>query len=449
MTDWFALLCDAGSVGDEFDPPESVVARAGHIAGVEVVVIVCDFEFLAGTLSVAAGASFVRAVDIAIERGVAVVAVARSGGARMQQGTRAFVQMLRAMDAVARLRWVGLPLIVYLADPTTGGVFASWASAGHVTFAEPGATVAFTGPRIAAALGASGEPADVQRSEALFEHGHVDRVVPIDELRDAVACVVRTLTPADAPVVRDIPGDHVDGPRGWRAVTAARQLTGPQVLDRVLARADEVTVLEGDRAGTRTDTVVAAICRLDGRPLVVIGHRKGSGAVGSAGLRVARRAMAVAVDLGLPIVTVIDTEGAEISSLEEESGLAGAISASMATMLAAPVSTVSILAGSGSGGAAIAWAGADRLLAVPEAWMAPISPEAASLIVHRTQDRASEMADMQRVGAIELLEAGIVDRLITPDRIVDAISTELDALAATATDELLARRSERIGCLGE
>jgi acetyl-CoA carboxylase carboxyl transferase subunit beta len=356
--------------------------------------------------------------------------------------------MLRAMDAVARLRWAGLPLVVYLANPTTGGVFASWASAGHVTLAEPGATVAFTGPRVAEGLGTPVEPVEVQRAESLFQRGHVDRLVPVEELRDAVAAVVRGLTPADAPGRRSV-DDVADGPRGWLAVDAARRHTGPTVLDRVLERADEVTFLQGDRAGCRTETALAALCRVDGRPLVLVGHRRSAGAVGTAGLRVARRVMRLAVDLGLPIVTIIDTDGAEISAAEEESGLAGAISASMATLLAAPVSSVAVLAGSGAGGAAIAWAATDRLLAVPDSWMAPISPEAASLIVHRDVDHAAQMADAQKVGAVELVEQGIVDRLIAPERIVDALSDELDDLAAVPADELMVRRSDRMRRLGD
>ena len=449
MTDWFDVLSDPDALGDLLDAPESLVARPSRIDGVDVVLVVCDFEFAAGTLSLAAGDAFVHALDLAIERGVPVVAVACSGGARMQQGTRAFVQMLKSMDAVARLRAAGLPLIVHLANPTTGGVFASWASAGHVTFAEPGATVAFTGPRVAAALGVPIEPLDVQRSESLLAHGHVDAVVATSDLRAVVASALRALTETAAPHEIVDPQDVTDGPHGWQAVLEARAASPKPAIETLIDRADAIVELHGDRAGRRSESIVAAICRLDGRPLMLIGHRRGGEAVGATALRVARRAMVVAIDLGLPILTIIDTEGAEISASQEESGLAGVISSSMATLLAAPVSTLAVLAGSGSGGAAVAWAGADRLIAVPAAWMAPISPEAAALILHRDAARAAEMSDLQQVGAIELHDQGIVDRVVPADRLIDAISSELGRLASTPLEELLAARTERFRRIGD
>lgn len=447
MTDWFALLSDPDSLGEPLDEPESLVARSARIDGVEVILMACDFEFAAGTLSIAAGAAFSRAVDAAIEGGVALVAVARSGGARMQQGTRAFVQMLKSMEAVARLRGAGLPFIVYLADPTTGGVLASWASAAHVTFAEPDATVAFTGPRVADALGMRIDPPEVQRAQSLLENGHVDAVVAISELRGAVRSVLVALSPGATPEGVVDPDETVVGPMGWQAVLAARSAASEPVIEELLRRADEVVELNGDRAGGRSESIIAAVCRLDGRPLMLIGHRRDLRPVGAAGLRVARRAMTIASELGLAVVTVIDTEGAEISAAEEQAGLAGAISSSIATMLAVRVPTLAVLAGSGCGGAAVAWAGADRLIAIPAAWLAPISPEAAAAIVHRDAGRASEMADLQQVGAIELRTQGIVDRVVPPDRIVDAISSTLDRLASTPLEELLAARSERFRCI--
>ena len=340
-----------------------------------------------------------------------------------------------------------MPFVVYLADPTTGGVLASWASAGHVTFAEPGATLAFTGPRVADGLGEAITPG-VQCAETLFESGQVDRVVPVEDLRAAVGAVLRTVRPAEADTQRRELGEVVDPPRGWDAVVAARALPSSGVLDDVLAGAEEVTELAGDRAGARSDAVTTAICRLRGRPLVVIGHRRGRGPVGVVGLDTARRAMLVASDLGLAILTLIDTDGAEISDDAERRGLAGAISRSMATLLAVPVPTLGVLAGSGSGGAAIAWAGTDRLVALADSWMSPISPEAASLIVHRDAGHARAMADQQRVGAAELAEQGIVDRLVARDRMIELIDDELAGLCAMSIGGLLARRGERMRRLG-
>ena len=425
MRDWLNLLADPGSAVPIPGTDESVAAARCRIDGGELVLVWCRFDVSAGTLSVAAGERFVAALDHAVAARLPVLAIANSGGARMQEGSRGFVQMIAATRAVRRLRDAGLPLVVYTANPTTGGVFASWASLGHLTFAEPGATIGFTGPRVAQALGEPIVPASSQTAEGVLANGHVDAVVAPDDLRSTMAQVLATLaptTPAGSPSAA--PAEAVEGPHGWAAVEGSRGSTHRRVLDDLLARATRVIELAGDRAGSVGTQAVCVIARLDGRAVLVVGHRPGARPT-SADLRVARRAMTIAQELGLPVVTVIDTPGAEISGEQERQGLAGEIARSIDTLSSLTVPSVAVIAGQGSGGAAMAWLAAGRVIAAADAWLAPIAPEAASLIVHRDTDHAAELADAQQVGAVELRDQGIVDAVFAPGDLIDAVVASL------------------------
>jgi len=135
--------------------------------------------------------------------------------------------------------------------------------------------------------------------------------------------------------------------------------------------------------------------------------------------------MTIAQELGLPVVTVIDTPGAEISGEQERQGLAGEIARSIDTLSSLTVPSVAVIAGQGSGGAAMAWLAAARVIAAADAWLAPIAPEAASLIVHRDTDHAAELADAQQVGAVELRDQGIVDAVFAPGDLIDAVVASL------------------------
>lgn len=429
MRDWLNLLADPGSTVPIPGTDESVAAARCRIDGRELVLVWCRFDVSAGTLSVAAGERFVAAVDHAVAARLPVLGIANSGGARMQEGSRGFVQMIAATRAVRRLRDAGLPLVVYTANPTTGGVFASWASLGHLTFAEPGATIGFTGPRVAQALGEPIVPASSQTAEGVLANGHVDAVVAPDDLRSTMAQVLATLAPATpaGPLSGPpsaAPAEAVEGPLGWAAVQGSRGPTHRRVLDDLLALATSVIELVGDRAGSVGSQSTCVIARIDGRPVVVVGHRPGARPT-AADLRAARRAMTIAQELGLPVVTVIDTPGAEISGEQERQGLAGEIARSIDTLSSLTVPSVAVIAGQGSGGAAMAWLAAARVIAAADAWLAPIAPEAASLIVHRDTDHAAELADAQQVGAVELRDQGIVDAVFAPGDLIDAVVASL------------------------
>ena len=155
----------------------------GRIFGRRVAVVVCEFSFLGGSIGVAAAERITAAVQRATAERLPLLASPSSGGTRMQEGTVAFLQMVKIAAAVKLHKQAHLPYLVYLRNPTTGGVFASWGSLGHVTVAEPGALIGFLGPRVYELLYGEPFPPGVQTAENLQRHGVIDGVVALDGLR--------------------------------------------------------------------------------------------------------------------------------------------------------------------------------------------------------------------------------------------------------------------------
>jgi acetyl-CoA carboxylase carboxyl transferase subunit beta len=168
----------------------------GRLDGLPVVIAVQDFDFMGGSLGMAAGEAVIKGLETAVEKRAPFILFAASGGARMQEGILALMQLPRTTVAVQRLREAHLPYIVVLTNPTTGGVTASYAMLGDVHIAEPGALIGFAGPRVIEQTIREKLPVGFQKSEYLKEHGMVDMVVPRKELRMTLAKLCRLLTKA-------------------------------------------------------------------------------------------------------------------------------------------------------------------------------------------------------------------------------------------------------------
>jgi acetyl-CoA carboxylase carboxyl transferase subunit beta len=177
---------------------DAFVTGSGTIDGRAAVVGVQDFTFMGGSMGMAVGEAFCQAAQKAIDRGCAFVVVTAAGGARMQEGILSLMQMPRATVMTRRLKAAGLPYIVVLTDPTTGGVTASYAMLGDVHIAEPGALIGFAGQRVIQDTIREQLPEGFQRAEYLHKHGMVDMVVRRHELKDRLACVLDYLQPVKA-----------------------------------------------------------------------------------------------------------------------------------------------------------------------------------------------------------------------------------------------------------
>ncbi len=173
---------------------DAVLAGIGRVDGVELVAAVQDFDFMGGSLGMAAAEAIIVSAEAALERRVPFVVFAASGGARMQEGILSLMQLPRTTVAIQQLREAGLPYIVVLTNPTTGGVTASYAMLGDIHIAEPGALIGFAGPRVIEQTIREKLPDGFQRSEYLMEHGMVDMVVHRHDLKSTIANLCRLLT---------------------------------------------------------------------------------------------------------------------------------------------------------------------------------------------------------------------------------------------------------------
>jgi acetyl-CoA carboxylase carboxyl transferase subunit beta len=427
---------------------ESVVTGEGHIGGHRVAVAASEFGFLGGSIGVAAGERLARAVERATADRLPLLTLPASGGTRMQEGTVAFLQMVKITAAVTAHRAARLPYLVYLRHPTTGGVLASWASLGHLTLAEPGALIGFLGPRVYEALHGEPFPAGVQTAENLAAHGLVDRVLTPAELGGLVARVLDALTEAPENTITSGAGGtseakvlEPEASDAWASVQRTRGPDHPGARDLIAAAASGVVPI-------RTGSVLLALARIGGFPVVLVAQDRHAPPPGPDALRVARRGLRLAADLGLPLVTVIDTPGGELSVPAEEGGLAEQIAHCLAELLVLPVPTVSVLLGQGTGGAALALLPADRTVAAADAWLAPLAPEGASAIVFRDPGHAADLARRQNIRAADLAVAGVVDEVITGTGqlardLGQAVHRALAELSGQDPEQRLAARTDR------
>ena len=191
---------------------DAMAIGVGLIGGVETVVLVQNFAFMGGSLGTAAGEAFITAAEAALERRAPLVVFTASGGARMQEGTLSLMQMPRTTIAIDMLREAGLPYVVVLTDPTTGGVTASYAMLGDVHLAEPGAMIGFAGARVIEQTIREKLPDGFQRSEFLLEKGMVDQVVTRGDLPGTLSRILRVMLkrPGASPIALNAPPvDHV------------------------------------------------------------------------------------------------------------------------------------------------------------------------------------------------------------------------------------------------
>ncbi len=417
---------------------ESVLTGRGLMRGRPVAVLVNEFRFLAGSIGREAALRIVSAVRRATAEGIPVLATTASGGTRMQEGTPAFVHMIDISRAIMDHRAAGLPYLIYLRHPTTGGVFASWGSLAHITIAEPGALIGFLGPKVYELLEGKPFPPNIQTAENLADRGIIDAVVLPDELPLLIDRTLGLLVDAPTPQTRGRRTGEVHRIRSaWDAIQITRAPKRAGVREVLRYGSDATVRLQGTEKGERDSAMIVAFARLDGQPCVVIGQDRTTQTrfkpMGPAALREARRGMRLANELKLPLVSFIDTPGAELSPEAEQGAIAGEIARCISWMSTMRVPTVSVLLGQGCGGGALALLPADVVIAAENAWLSPLPPEGASAIVHGDLEHAAEMAEVQRIGAIDLLEAGTVHHIVpeppgdTPEAFAKAIAAECAA----------------------
>jgi acyl-CoA carboxylase subunit beta len=414
--------------------------------GVRAVLIQSDFDIFGGTMGAVAGEKIVRSFRRAVDRGLPVVAVTRTGGARMQEGMAALIQMPRTAAAADEHARSGLLSAVVYRSPTTGGVFASWASLLDLRAAEPRITLGFAGPRVVRQVTGEAPPAWSHTAESAYAAGLVDALI---DRADQVAWVGAVLGAADWPLTDADPGRiPVTVPAGpppsaRQAIRQARSRSRPSGLEWASALCSSWVELRG-----RDPAIRAGLARILGERLVVVAmdrYSDGAGAArpGPAAYRLVRRAIGLADRIGLPLLTLVDTPGAEPGPAAERDGIAAEIAATISAMSRLRTPSVCICVGEGGSGGAMALAHADRLFMLPGSVFSVISPEGAAAILYRDASRAAELAGPLRLTSDELTGLGIADAVL-PELALDRISCLRQQVISAVAMALPGDRDRRI-----
>ena len=417
---------------------DAAVWGFGRIEGQRVAIVVMDFGFMGGSMGAVVGEKVARAAEGALAERVPLIVVSASGGARMQEGTMALMQLAKTMAALERLRAARVAYVSVMADPTTGGVFASYAAIGDVNLAEPNALIGFAGARVGAGTIGQELPPGFQRAEFLFQHGFVDRIVQRADLRRELSQLLRYLAPAAGEASPWLTASAVAAARTampgkpppprrpspspirraavWARVQLARNLRRPRTLELLAVMADEVVELHGDRLFGDDEAIVAGFARIGRHRVAVVGQQKGAdteenvrrsfGMPHPEGYRKAMRVMELAERCRLPIVTFVDVPGAHPGPESEERGIADAIARSVGLMTRLRTPIVTVITGEGGSGGALAIAVGDVVLALENAVYSVISPEGCASILWRTTDEAATAALAMKMTAADQQAAG-------------------------------------------
>jgi acyl-CoA carboxylase subunit beta len=425
---------------------ESIRTGLVESRGIQAVLLQSDFDVFGGTMGAAVGEKIVRSFRRAVDRRLPVVAVTQTGGARMQEGMAALIQMPRTAAAADEHARSGLLSVVVHRSPTTGGVYASWASLLDVRAAEPHATLGFVGPRVVRQVTGESPPAWSHTAESAYAAGHLDALVERVAQRTWVNAVlgsvdwpligadprrIPTAVPARAPV------------SAWQAVQQARSRSRPSGLEWAWALCSSWIELKGQ------DPVIrAGLARILGERLIVVAmdrYADGGGAArpGPAAYRLASRAIGLADRTGLPLLTLVDTTSAEPGPAAERDGIAIEIAATLQAMSRLRTPSVCVCVGEGGSGGAMALGHADRLFMLTGSIFSVLSPEGAAAILYHDASRGDELAGPLRLTGAELVSLGIADGML-PELAVEQITCLQRAIIRAVGAALPGDRDRRL-----
>jgi acetyl-CoA carboxylase carboxyl transferase subunit beta len=404
-----------------YEPPDRESVRTGrtaHYAFVEG----C-YDVLGGSMGAAHGERVVRAYARATDSRLPMVVFTASGGARMQEGMVSLIQMARAVAAARAHADAGLLSLAVHRGPSTGGVLASYGSLVDLSAARPGATVGFAGPRVVELTTGEQLSEESHTAESAYAHGLVDALVAEDDEAGWIALALglhgaRSTRPH---IAVDVAVEVEPGVGAWGEVQRARSRRRRSGFDW----ADLLCAPWIDLRGTDPTLRAGLATFADQRVVVVASDRHArDGRHTPAGYRLACRAIALASRLRLPLLTFVDTPGADPGAEAEAGGIAREIAKTFAAMDALPTASVSLVVGEGGSGGALALACADRLLMLEHSVFSVIAPEGAAAILERDASKAPELAARLKLTSADLLALEIVDAVVAEDA-----AAAVDALA--------------------
>ena len=457
---------------------EAAVTGRCKIDGEDVMLIVLDFTFMGGTMGSVVGEKVASALEGAAKGGIPAIAVVSGGGVRVQEGVLSLMQMAKTVTAANRLRDDGAPFIVVLANPSTGQAYASFANLADVILAEPKSLIGLSPLRTLREASNIPLPLDAHTAEAHVGHGLLDNVVDREALRTRVSVLLRILRGQKLEMSRQdkaMATDLLQAADGactqvdpWDALSAVRDAERPPASNYFRQMLDPFIELRGDRLNSDDRSIVAGVGYLAGLPVAVIGHQRRALVEGERyhvypdGLRKAQRVIALASRFELPLLTLVDTQGADPGLEAEEQGIGNAIARTLSAMLDVPTPIVSVIIGEGGSEGALALGMADCILMQQYAVYSPISMNhnLAGAFHEPVLDR--EAADALMLTAHDCVELGIADGVIAEPEggahlnpraagtaLHGGILKELNRLNKMSQGKLLKRRYTKFRRMGE
>ena len=452
---------------------EAAVTGVCRIGDTETMLIVLDFGFMGGTMGSVVGEKVSMAFENAARRGIPAVAVVSGGGVRIQEGVLSLMQMAKTVTAANRLRDEEVPFVVVLANPSTGQAYASFANLADVILAEPGSLIGLSPLRTLGEVSKMPLPLDAHTAEAHVGHGLLDNVVDRENLRLRISSLLEILTSHKhgksnhKHLLKSGPVE-CEAVEPWEAVTAARNSERPLAIAYFRSMMDPFIELRGDRLNSDDRSIIAGLGFMDGQPMAVIGQQRRQLVEGERyhvfpdGLRKAQRVIDLACRFKLPLVTLIDTQGADPGLEAEEQGIGNAIARTLSSMLTVPTPMVSVVIGEGGSEGALALSLSDRILIQQYAVYSPMSVNHTIGNAHHDHTLDREAAEALMLTAYDCQELGIADEIVPePDGgahvdpreaasvLQNAILTNIAHLAKMSEGKLLKKRYHKFRRMGE
>jgi acetyl-CoA carboxylase carboxyl transferase beta subunit/acetyl-CoA carboxylase carboxyl transferase alpha subunit len=401
---------------------EAVVTGVCQIEGIWTVMIVLDFSFLGGGMGVVVGEKVALAFEHALKKRLPLVAVVSSGGARVQEGVLALMQMAKTAAAARQFAAAGLPFVVVMANPTTGEVYSSFANLADIIVAEPLALIGFAPMRLVAETEGGMLPAEAHTAESHLKHGMIDMIVERPRLRALLAVLLDQLSSQYRITIKRrfglYPPISSHRESAWKSVQLARHEDRPSATDYIGRICTSFIELHGDHCHGDDPAVVCGLADIGGGTVVVIAQERRQGIGGRKGwifpegFRKAQRAMKLAGKFMLPVVTFIDTSGAHPGLEAEEGGVGNAIAQCLAAMSDIPSPVIAVIIGEGGSDGALAFGLADRILMLENAIFSVIPPERAATLLYRDVTRTEEASAALRMTAKDCSELGVIDVIV-------------------------------------
>ena len=452
---------------------EAAVTGVCRIGDTETMLIVLDFGFMGGTMGSVVGEKVSMAFENAARRGIPAVAVVSGGGVRIQEGVLSLMQMAKTVTAANRLRDEEVPFVVVLANPSTGQAYASFANLADVILAEPGSLIGLSPLRTLREVSKMPLPLDAHTAEAHVGHGLLDNVVDRENLQLRISSLLEILTSHKhgksnhKHLLKSGPVE-CEAVEPWEAVTAARNSERPLAIAYFRSMMDPFIELRGDRLNSDDRSIIAGLGFMDGQPMAVIGQQRRQLVEGERyhvfpdGLRKAQRVIDLACRFKLPLVTLIDTPGADPGLEAEEQGIGNAIARTLSSMLTVPTPMVSVVIGEGGSEGALALSLSDRILIQQYAVYSPMSVNHTIGNAHHDHTLDREAAEALMLTAYDCQELGIADEIVPEPEggahvdpreaasvLQNAILTNIAHLARMSEGKLLKKRYHKFRRMGE